>query len=88
MARQARHCAARQEQSRTEHAARVAQSKEAFQVSECSGEYLALPTEEERRAHIAAFIDTTGNEVLCRAVCIVCAQELTSHEGWCSQQLH
>lgn len=88
MAHQARRHAAQQEQSRTEHAARVAQSKEVFQMSECSGEYLALPTEEERWARIAAFIDTTGNEALCRAVCIVCAQELTSHEGWCSQQLH
>ena len=88
VARQAKYCAARRERRQIEQAVALAQSKQEFRVSEKLGDYLALPTEEQRRARIAAFIDATGNNALSRAVCIVCAQELTCSEGMHTQRGH
>lgn len=57
--------------------------EECFRVAQISGEYLSLPSEQEKREHIATFIDCTGNKALSQCVCIVCACELMQGEGQC-----
>ena len=61
----------------------LVESDGSFRISASVGEYLALPSEEERHACVSAFIDATGNKALTRHVCVVCARELMRSEGEC-----
>lgn len=74
---QAKRQAAWREQRKVDQPA----SEDSFRSAQFSGKYLSLPTEEESRNRVAAFIDSTGNEALARCVCIVCARELLRGEG-------
>ncbi|KIM61402.1 hypothetical protein SCLCIDRAFT_16142 [Scleroderma citrinum Foug A] len=63
------------------HIRDVAAVKEIDWCKKKPGDFLVLPTKEQHRACIAAFIDAIGNEALSHGVCIVCARELTGSEG-------
>lgn len=45
------------------------------------GVFLSLPTEEERRACMAAFVEATSNAGLKQEVCVICARELWARDG-------
>jgi len=78
---QAKRRAARHVERNTINGIAHVDPEEPFRSPRTCGEYLSIPTDEEKRARIAAFIDSTGNDALSRRVCIVCARELMRAEG-------
>jgi len=78
---QAKRCQVQQKRREDQQRAAKAGPEADFRMAQCTGEFLSLPTEEQNRERIAAFIDRTGNEALARGVCIVCAREMMYGEG-------